>query len=102
MADEVLEEVLRPTHVLVGTSKDGSLTGERWMSLEDFGMLFMPSHTLHHNAVGDLIRNEHLVVRKEDDKVISRGPLLLDHSNPLGPGLTGPIGPIGPTGRTRK
>lgn len=30
----------RPTHVLVGTSDGDKLTGERWITLEDFARLF--------------------------------------------------------------
>ena len=44
--EEKTEEKLPPpTHVLVGTSDGEKLTGERWMSLEDFAALFTYGET---------------------------------------------------------
>lgn len=39
------EKLPPPTHVLVGTSDGEKLTGERWMSLEDFAALFTYGET---------------------------------------------------------
>jgi hypothetical protein len=38
----VSDEEKPPTHVLIGTSDGESLTGERWISLEDFAKFFAP------------------------------------------------------------
>ena len=44
--EEKTEEKLPPpTHVLVGTSDGEKLTGERWMTLEDFAALFTYGET---------------------------------------------------------
>lgn len=56
---------MRPTHVLVATSDGERLTGESWMTLEDFAKLFSPGTARGRTEDGQWFERSVLCVVRE-------------------------------------